>query len=91
MDWEKVRGGLFEYASCLNGKISDKEVSTWSLSSVSDWANESRSHALKTAYNVDQEGLSKNYVETSREVIDLRLAQAGIRLAHLLNTILTVH
>ncbi len=91
VDWGKVRGGVFAYASRLNGKISDEEVSTWSLLSVSEWANESRSHALKTAYNVNEEGLSKNYLETSREVIDFRLAQAGIRLAHLLNTILTAH
>jgi hypothetical protein len=69
--------------------VSEEEVSAWSLSTVSDWANESRSLALKVAYRVDKGGLSKAYIKRGREVINLRLTQAGVRLAHLLNTILT--
>lgn len=68
--------------------VSEAEALSWNESSVVDWANESRSLALKVAYNVD-EGLSKNYIRRSREVIHLRLMQAGVRLGHLLNTKLT--
>ena len=84
IDW----GSLSNYADRLNEKVSEAEVSTWSLSTVSDWANESRSLALKVAYNVGEESLSKVYIKRGREIIDLRLTQAGIRLAHLLNKIL---
>ena len=54
IDW----GGtsLLKYAARLNGRVSEAEDSTWSLSTVSDWANESRSLALKVAYNVDKIG-----------------------------------
>jgi len=72
-----------EYAMRLNGRVSRAEISGWNRSAVADWANESRSLALKVAYNVD--GLSKDYIKRGRDVIDLRLTQAGIRLAHLLN------
>ena len=80
---------LLKYAARLNGRVSEVEVSTWSLSTVSDWANESRSLALKEAYNVDKADLSKAYIKRGQEIINLRLTQAGVRLAHLLNTILT--
>ena len=84
-----ARESLLKYAARLNGRVSEEEVSAWSLSTVSDWANESRSLALKVAYRVDKGGLSKAYIKRGREVINLRLTQAGVRLAHLLNTILT--
>ncbi|MZH03077.1 MAG: S1/P1 nuclease [Nitrospinae bacterium] len=85
VDW---RGSLLEYATSLNERVIESEVSEWSLSTVSDWANESRRLALNSAYRV--ENLSKPYILRSREIIDLRLTQAGVRLAHLLNTILTI-
>jgi len=85
VDW---RGSLLEYATSLNERVIESEVSEWSLSTVSDWANESRRLALNSAYKV--ENLSKPYIARSREIIELRLTQAGVRLAHLLNTILTI-
>ena len=33
--------------------------------------------ALKSAYNVEKKSLSKAYIERGREIIDLRLTQAG--------------
>lgn len=83
------RGPLVKYAESLNGKVLEAYVSSWSRSTVSGWANESRSMALNTAYNFEKEGLTKAYIARGREIINLRLAQAGVRLAHLLNTILT--
>jgi hypothetical protein len=46
--------------------------------------------ALKSAYNVENKSLSKAYIERSQAIIGLRLTQAGVQLAHLLNTILTI-
>jgi nuclease S1 len=84
IDWKKE--SLSKYAVRLNDRISKAEISTWNMSSVSDWANESRSLALKVAYNIDS--LSKTYIERGREIIGLRLTQAGVRLAHRLNILL---
>lgn len=85
IDWSK--DSLFKYAVRLNGRVSKAEISTWNESTVSDWANESRGLALKVAYNV--ESLSKTYIKRGQEIIDLRLTQAGVRLAHQLNIRLT--
>lgn len=87
VDWHGT--SLLKYAVRLDRKISEAEILSWNRSTVSDWANESRSMALKDAYNIGPEGLSKVYIERGREIINLRLAQAGVRLAHLLNTLLT--
>ncbi len=88
IEWGGER--LVNYAVRLSGKVSGVEVLNWSQSTVSDWANESRSLALKEAYNVGKEGLSKTYIKRGREIINLRLTRAGVRLAHRLNTLLTV-
>jgi hypothetical protein len=87
IDWQ---GPLLKYATRLNGRVLESEIFSWNLSTVADWANEFRSIALKSAYNVEKKSLSKVYIERSREIIDLRLTQAGVRLTHLLNTILTI-
>jgi hypothetical protein len=76
---------LLKHADRLHERVSEAEE--WYPSTVSDWADESRSLALKEAYKVD--GLSKVYIKRSREIINLRLTQAGVRLAHLLNKMLT--
>lgn len=81
---------LLQYASRLNKRVFEDEVAMWNRSTISDWANESRNLALKVAYNVGREGLSKAYIERGREIINLRLTQAGVRLAYLLNKLLTI-
>ena len=84
IDWRRT--SLLKYAERLNGDLSD--IVIWNASTVVDWANESRSLALEVAYKVDEGVLSKAYIEKGQEIIDLRLAQAGVRLANLLNSIL---
>ena len=81
---------MLKYATRLNGRVLESEIFSWNLSIVADWANESRSMALKSAYNVENKILSKAYIKRGRKIIDLRLTQAGVRLGHLLNTILTI-
>ena len=87
IDWQ---GSLLKYATRLNGRVLESKIFSWNLSTVADWSNESRSIALKSAYNVEKKSLSKTYIEKDREIIDFRLTQLGVRLAHLLNTILTI-
>ena len=66
----------------------ESEKLEWLDSNVDDWANESRLLALKYAYPLDSERLSKAYVIRGREILDQRMVQAGVRLADLLNQIL---
>ena len=87
IDWQE---SLLKYATRLNGRVLESEIISWNLSTVADWAKESRSTALKSAYNVENKILSKAYIKRGREIIDLRLTQAGVRLRLLLNTILTI-
>ena len=87
IDWQ---GSLLKYATRLNGRVLESEIFSWNLSTVADWANESRSIALKSAYNVEKKSMRKAYIERSQAIIGLRLTRAGVRLAYLLNTILTI-
>ncbi|MDA0691719.1 MAG: S1/P1 nuclease [Nitrospinae bacterium] len=82
---------LVQYASDLSRRVTDREADDWNQSHVTEWANESRVWALDHAYvleRADSGTLSKRYIEKSREIIDLRLTQAGVRLAGLLNRLL---
>lgn len=83
---------LVQYATDLSLRIASSESGKWSSSKVTRWANESRAVALNHAYILDSSHngqLSKKYIETSREIIELRLSQSGVRLAGLLNRLLS--
>ena len=87
IDWKKE--SFSKYAKFLNNKLVESEKLDWLVDiNVNSWANESRSLALKYAYPFDSEGLSKAYILRGREILDLRMVQAGVRLADLLNQIL---
>jgi nuclease S1 len=82
---------LVQYAGDLSRRVTAREADAWNLSNLAEWANESRVLALDHAYvleGADSGTLSKRYIEKSREIIDLRLSQAGVRLAGLLNRLL---
>jgi hypothetical protein len=77
-----------EIATRLTGNLSDEERTKWQSSDARNWTNESlmlvRSHGYNTGASSE---LSDEYVERARPIVRTRLAQAGIRLAGLLNTI----
>ena len=75
-------------ATRLNAQLQDLDKSKWLHSKVNDWADESRSLALKYAYPLENNKLSKTYISKGREILDQRMVQAGIRLADLLNQLL---
>jgi hypothetical protein len=79
---------LLEYALNIDRRISEEDRAGWAKGTVIDWANESRKIALADVYSQGNEGvvqLDKNKISIFREIIDRRLAQAGIRLAQVLN------
>ena len=83
IDWEKE--SLVEYAAHLNFRALDSEKSEWLSPKINEWANESRSLALKYAYSLEEEKLSKEYIKRGLEILNQRMVQAGVRLASLLN------
>lgn len=86
INWRE--GSLLEYAKRLNIKLVDSEKIEWLNSDINEWTNESRSLALKYAYPLENMELSKEYLSRSREILDQRMIQAGVRLAGLLNQLL---
>ena len=83
IDWEKEN--LVEYAAHLNSRVLDSEKSEWLSPKINEWANESRSLALKYAYSLEEGKLSKKYIKRGIEILNQRMVQAGVRLAGLLN------
>ena len=80
---------LLQYARRLARRVLPTDHLEWVRSDIVDWANESRKHALISAYDKEIMStgvLTKAYIQRAREVIELRLSQAGVRLAHLLNS-----
>ena len=84
--WKKE--SLLKYATLLNTQVQDLEKTKWLNSKVNEWADESRSLALKHAYSLENNKLSKTYISKGRKILDLLTVEAGIRLADLLNQLL---
>tara|TARA_B110000467_G_C17824865_1_gene216912 strand:- start:7 stop:297 length:291 start_codon:yes stop_codon:yes gene_type:complete len=84
--WKKE--SLLKYATRLNTQVQDLEKTKWLNSKVNEWADESRSLALKHAYSLENNKLSKTYIFKRREILDQRMVQPGIQLADLLNQLL---
>jgi len=83
---------LVQYSRDLSLRTTTSESIKWNSSEVIEWANESRALALNHVYLLDRSPkgrLSKNYIRKSRKIIELRLSQAGVRLAGLLNRLLS--
>jgi S1/P1 Nuclease len=86
---EVETGTETEIAKRLTANLTEKERLRWQAGDPQQWTNESlmlvRSHAYNTGSSVE---LSDDYVGKARPIVRTRLAQAGIRLAWLLNTAL---
>jgi hypothetical protein len=78
-----------EISRQLTANLTDNERRKWQTGDPTQWTNESlalvRSYAYNTGSSVE---LSDDYVEKARPIVRIRLAQAGIRLAWLLNNAL---
>jgi hypothetical protein len=86
---ELETGNEEEVARRLTANLTEEERRKWQAGDPAQWTNESlilaRSHAYNTGGSIE---LSDDYVEKARPVVRRRLAQAGIRLAWLLNNAL---
>jgi hypothetical protein len=75
-----------EIAERLAGTVPHEERLKWQAGDPTHWTNESlllvRSHAYNNGSSTE---LSDDYVAKARPIVRTRLAQAGIRLAWLLN------
>ena len=86
---EMETGTEEEVAKRLTANLTEEERLKWQAGDAGQWTNESlvlvRSHAYDIGPSVE---LSDDYVEKARPIVRRRLAQAGIRLAWLLNVAL---
>jgi len=86
---EMETGSEEEIAKRLTANLTDQDRLKWQAGDPKQWTNESlmlvRSHAYNIGPSVE---LSDDYVEKARPIVRRRLAQAGIRLAWLLNSTL---
>jgi hypothetical protein len=71
VDWNK--NNMLKYATHLNARVQDLEKSKWFNSKVNDWADESRSLAIKYAYAFENIELSKASISKGREILGLRM------------------
>ena len=73
----------------LIANLTEEQRLKWSTGDPTQWTNESLKLVRSHAYNIGPSGeLSDDYVENARPIVRIRLAQAGLRLAWLLNTAL---
>jgi S1/P1 Nuclease len=78
-----------EIAKRLTANLTEEERVKWQAGDPIQWTNESLMLVRSYAYNTGSSGeLSDDYVEKARPIVRTRLAQAGLRLAWLLNTTL---
>ena len=78
-----------EVAKQLAGNLTAEERLKWQAGDPTQWTNESLALVRSYAYNIGARGeLSDDYVEKARPIVRIRLVQAGLRLAWLLNTAL---
>jgi hypothetical protein len=79
-------GTAEEVAARLAASVINEERSAWQSGNPEQWTQESlmlvRSYAYKTGASDE---ISDEYVEKARPIVRRRLAQAGIRLAWVLN------
>jgi hypothetical protein len=73
-----------ELAELLMGRASAEEAARWQTGTAADWAAESQQ--LRSAcYELGDRRLSYRYVHDHRPTVELRILQAGMRLAYVLN------
>ncbi len=90
--WDKnlvdmENGSEEEVAKRLAAKVSEKDRLQWQSADPVQWTNESFKLAQSHAYDTGAAAqLSDDYVAKARPIVRTRLAQAGIRLAWLLNS-----
>ena len=84
LDYQKL--SYTEYANFLKLKFDENTCRKWLVGDLISFAHESREYR-KVCYDFEGDNLDYKYTFKTRPILDMRLMQAGIRLADLLNKI----
>ena len=76
----------YELAEFSSNQLSDETIAEWQKSSWLEWANESQD-LHPQVYDIGDGNLGYRYMYDHFDSVKLRIAQAGVRLAALLNEI----
>ena len=83
---ELEQGTPSEIAKRIQAAVNDDDRQQWQQGSPAEWALESLAIVRAQVYRLPKSGeINGSYVESGRAVIRTRLAQAGARLAWMLN------
>ncbi len=83
---ELEEGTPVEIAARIQAVVTEEERQQWPQGTAADWALESVAVVRTRVYRLSASGeVTASYVEPARAVIRTRLAQAGVRLASVLN------
>ena len=86
---ELEQGTLAEIAVGIQARVTGDDVQQWQQGTAADWALESLAIVRTQVYRLPASGaIPADQVERARPVIRTRLAQAGVRLAWLMNRML---
>lgn len=75
-----------EYANFLKLKFDNNTCRKWLVGDIISFAHESSGYR-KICYDFDGDNLDYKYIFKTKSILDMRLMQAGVRLADLLNKI----
>ena len=76
-----------ELGDQIDRNVTPNQVANWQSTSVRDWAEESQNLRAACYDFGDKKRLGYSYIFRHTKTIQLRLEQAGVRLAGLLNQI----
>ena len=83
---ETEKGSASEIAKRLDEQVSAEDRKSWEGGTPTDWANESLALTRDHVYPIpESHQISEKYAKHALPIINKRLAQAGLRLAWLLN------
>ena len=75
-----------EYAHFLNLEFDESICLKWSSGDIESYAQESSIYRI-SCYDYSNDNLSYGYLFNVKPILDMRLMQAGVRLANLFNNI----
>ena len=83
----EISGTFSELADFIDDELDDSVIEVWQSTLWHDWAMESQS-LLNQAYDLPVNGsLSYEYMFKNYDTVQLRLLQAGVRMAGVINDI----
>jgi hypothetical protein len=83
---DQEKGSARAMAKRLDERFSADERKTWEAGNPKEWANESLALTAKNVYPLpEKHEISEEYAKRALPILQKRLAQAGVRLAWLLN------